>query len=174
MCYNFLMKQSLKKFIKKNYINPKKTKEGGFKFFWFRKRNKTKIMAIDGVCYEYKEDFKADLQETFVQNLFKIIDAKGMKDSEVYKRANIDRKLFSKIRCDINYSPSKGTVLALAVGLKLNLDETKSFLEKAGFALSKSILTDVIVEYYIINNDYDIFKINQVLYDYKLKPLGNF
>ena len=122
---------------------------------------------------KYSVDFNDTLQETFAQYLFKIIDEKGLKDSEVYKRANIDRRLFSKIRCGKNYLPSKNTVLALAIGLQLNVDETKSLLEKTGYALSKSILADVIIEYYIVNKKYDIFKINQTLDDYKIQPLGN-
>ena len=91
----------------------------------------------------------------------------------MYKKANIDRKLFSKIRSDINYIPRKNTLLALAIGLELSVDETKLFLEKAGYSLSKSILTDVIVEYYIINKQYNIFKINETLDNYKLQPLGS-
>lgn len=163
------MDASLKKFIKENYVKPKKTKTGWARFFCFRKRKNKKYEKFAESCI----DFKVSLQETFAQKLFKIIDEKGLKDSDVYKRANLDRKLFSKIRCSTNYLPSKNTVLALAIGLELNLEETKSFLEKAGFTLSKSILTDVIVEYYIVNKQYDILKINQTLYDYKMKPLGN-
>lgn len=164
---------SLKKYIKKNYVAPKKNKTGFLSIFRFWKRNRTKNKAYEYACFEKCASFEHNLQEPFVQYLFKIIDEKGMKDSEVYKKANLDRRLFSKIRCDINYSPSKNTVLALAIGLELDIDETKSFLEKAGFALSKSILTDVIVEFYILKKDYDIFKINQALDDYKLRPLGN-
>lgn len=167
------MEISLKKFIKKNYEKPKKNKPEWIKFFCFWKRKKTKYTTYENAYFEKCTSLKYDLQESFVQYLFKIIDEKGMKDSEVYKRANLDRRLFSKIRCDMNYLPSKNTVLALAIGLELDIDETKKLLEKAGFALSKSILTDVIVEYYILKKDYDIFKINQSLDDYKLRLLGN-
>lgn len=167
------MDKSLKKFIKKNYVKPKKNKTDWIKFFCFWKRKETKGESYEYAYFEKSTCFRYDLQEPFVQYLFKIIDEKGMKDSEVYKRANLDRRLFSKIRCDINYLPSKNTALALAIGLELDIDETKSFLEKAGFALSKSILTDVIVEFYILKKDYDIFKINQALDDYKLRLLGN-
>lgn len=164
---------SLKKFIKKNYVKPKNPKKDWRNFFcfWIRNSAKGKMTKIE--CVKKSIDFKKNLQETFVQYLFKIIDEKGLKDSDVYKRANLDRKLFSKIRCSTNYVPSKNTILALSVGLELNLDESKSLLEKAGFTLSKSILTDVIVEFYIINKEYNIFKINQALDDYKLRPLGN-
>lgn len=164
---------SLKKFIKENYIKPKKERSGIF-CFWKRRRAKAKMYDTCEFSFEKcSSNFKNDLQETFVQNLFKIIDGKGLKDSEVYKKANIDRKLFSKIRSNINYSPSKNTVLALSIGLELNLEETKSFLEKAGYALSKSILTDVIVEYFITKKEYNIQKLNITLDDYKLQPLGS-
>ena len=170
------MDAKLKKHIKENYKNPNKQKKSWFSFLGFGKKDvaKNKVDCCKECCCIYDEiDFEKNMQETFVQYLFKIIDAKGVKDSEVYKKANIDRKLFSKIRSNVNYLPSKNTLLALAIGLELNLDETKSFLEKAGFALSKSILTDVIVEYYIINKQYNIFKINQTICDYKLQPLGS-
>ena len=175
VCYNNFMEKELKKFIKQNYIKPKKDRKIFLKFLHGHKTNKqkSKEFKISQCCCNGNVDFGRILQETFVQYLFRIIDEKGLKDSEVYKKANIDRKLFSKIRSNINYTPSKNTLLALVIGLELNLDEAKIFLEKAGYALSKSILTDVIVEYYIINKEYNIFKINQTIFDYKLQPLGS-
>lgn len=174
------MNTSLKKFIKQNYVKPKKQKSASTSFFCFWKRkNKKRCETYSNECAVFDKmcsrtvDFKENLQETFAQFLFKTIDEKGLKDSEVYRKANLDRKLFSKIRCCVDYLPSKNTVLALAVGLELDLEEAKTFLEKAGFALTKSILTDVIVEYFITNKEYNIIKINQTLDDYKLKPLGN-
>ena len=171
----------LKKYIKENYIKPKKKKSVFARLFKLGKKNKfkNKMSCSDFECFctnkmsKVDFDFEKSLQETFVQNLFNIIDQKKLKDTDVYKKANIDRKLFSKIRSNINYKPSKNTVLALAIALELNLDETKMLLEKAGYALSKSILIDVIVEFFIINKQYDIFKINQVIYEYKLQPLGS-
>jgi hypothetical protein len=113
------------------------------------------------------EDVIGNLDEPFSVALLRLIDAKGFKkDSDVYARANIDRRLFSKIRGNAHYAPSKPTVLAFAVALRLSLDETEALLERAGFALSRSRKFDVIVEYFISNGKYDIYEINNVLFEY--------
>lgn len=127
------------------------------------------IFYSDPVSPERQERdrLKAILEQSFSIALMELIEAKGKDPVEIYKRANIDRKLFSKIRTQHEYIPSKKTIIALALALELSLDETQVLLKKAGFTLSRSILFDVIIEYFILQENYDIFEINAVLLAYK-------
>ncbi|HIR63724.1 MAG TPA: RNase III inhibitor, partial [Candidatus Faecousia faecigallinarum] len=111
------------------------------------------------------------LEDSFSQMLLRLIDQRGMTDVQVYKRANLDRKLFSKLRKE-GYNPSKPTAIALAIALELNLDQTQDLLRRAGYALSASNKADVIVSYFIQEGIFDIYTINEALFSYGQKLLG--
>lgn len=119
------------------------------------------------------DDLPDALDEPFSDTLLRLIDEKGLDDVSVYKRANIDRKLFNKIKNVKGYHPGKRTVIALAIALELSPRETDDFLQRAGYALSQSQLFDVIISFFVTNRSYDIYRINEVLFQYDQPLMGS-
>ena len=114
-----------------------------------------------------------NLGESFSTRLVRLIDERKLKDSTVYKRANLSRQLFSKILCSTNYNPKKKTVLAFAVGLRLNEPETAELLQSAGYAFSDSSKQDWIVRYCLEHKIYNINQVNALLFEYGQDQLGS-
>lgn len=118
------------------------------------------------------EQMLKNIDECFSVTLLKLIDIKGMSDVECYKKANVSKQTWYKIMNDKSYKPSKNTVIAFAIALKLSYEETQNLLSTVGYALSKSSVFDIIIEYFLIVGEYDIFKINQTLFDFDQSGLG--
>ena len=118
------------------------------------------------------EDLMKEIDETFSEALIRLIDQKGLKDPDVYKKANIDRKFFNKIKNNKNYKPSKSTCVAFAIALELNLDETRDLIGKAGYALTHISKFDIIIEYFILEGNYNTFEINEGLFTFEQPLIG--
>ena len=128
------------------------------------------VSSIEGkTLHEYMQS----KDKSFAYKLFDLIDERGMTDVECYRKANVDKKTFSKIKCNPQtYKPSKQTVVAFAIALKLNLDETQDLLASAGLTLSRSFTFDKIIRYYLQKGVYDIFEINEALFEFDQVLLG--
>lgn len=182
--------KSVNSYIDENYIQDKMIDEYVRFGTERRKRERSKYKVLEEVCLDYAsdecldvgavnsintEDFSQlleNLDASFSETLLELIDRTGKKDSEIYKKANVDRKHFSKIRNNKDYKPSKATALAFAFALELSIDDAKSFIARAGFALSHSSKFDVIVEYFLMNKNYNVYELNEVLFAFDQPLIG--
>ncbi len=174
------MKEKLELFLKENYIKEKR--ESRFANFFESKflGSTAKAFRADE-CDEEECCDEAPSLDNYLDNnkepkfrdiLFKYIDDKKLKDSDVYKKVNLDRRLFSKIRCDDNYNPSKETVLLLALSLELTEEKLNELLSTTSYHLSNSSISDLIIRFCFINKIYNIDTVNEFLYDHKCKTLN--
>lgn len=173
-------------YIDENYVQSKETAEYGVDSrrgyrSAYRRRRDMEVCERSAVFEEplpcaskamSLEDMLKQADAGFTETLLKLIDKTGKKDSEIYKKANISKQHFSKIRNNPNYKPTKATAIALALALELDLDATKDLIGRAGYALTNSSKFDLIIRYYIEQGNYNIIEINMVLYEFDQTLLG--
>ncbi len=164
--------QQIKNYIDKNFIDFEALRKRGVKFSYGGSAAKDEIGTAEKIIRKLK-DMIGMTGNYFSDYLWKLIDEKNMTDVEVYKKAHLDRRIFSKIRNEKNYTPSKRTVLAIAIALELDRKETLSLLNRAGYHLTAGSKEDVIIGYFIENRIYDLFLINEVLDHFGFKTLGD-
>ena len=163
-----ILLERLEAHIKENYEEPQ-----GYFQIGTRVLNEDDEKESTAVQYDYYqlELNLPPLEETFAAHLLKLIHAKGKTEVEIYKKANIDRRLFSKIRTNKDYTPSKSTILALVIALELNIGEANDLLKRAGYYLSRSKKEDVVIHFFIKNQIYDLFSIQKALEHFGLPVL---
>ena len=170
------MKEKLEKYLKDNYINNLNKPS-------LSKYHKTiESIVFEEESVEASSSLGSSKIDNYINNnlnsnnfknlLFNYIDNKQMKDSDVYNKVNIDRRLFSKIRCNDNYKPSKDTIILLSISLELNIDELDKLLNSANYSLTNNNISDLIIKFCFINKIYNINTINEYLYEHNCKTLN--
>ena len=166
-----ILKLNIDEYIKSNYVKERRV----YKRRTFSSESMMPSMApvdLDYTCNERSINDYLDKQDkTFQERLFFYIDSKGYNDTDVYLKAHLDRRLFSKIRSNVDFKPSKKSAISLCFGLMLKIDEALDLLSRAGYTLSNSSKFDLIVKYFLEKEEYDIDVLNQILYDYGLDTL---